>query len=80
MQHEESSVNHNKHTYITILINVINIAWDTTPAHCIFINIHTALPLQMVYHTQKNVIHHLTGFGKHLGYKVPGKYSLYFCE
>lgn len=36
----------------------------------------------MVYHpdTQKNAIHHLTGFGKHSGYKVPGKYSLYFCE
>lgn len=57
MQHEQSSVNHNKHTYITILINMINIAWETIPAHCIFINIHTALPLQMVYHTdtQKNM-------------------------
>lgn len=58
---------------------MINIAWETIPAHCIFINIHTALPLQMVYHTdtQKNVIHHLTGFGKHSGYKVPGKKILF---
>jgi len=52
-QPEHSSVYHNQNANVTILINMINIAWKTTLAHCIFINIYSINLMVYQTNTQK---------------------------
>lgn len=72
-QPEHSSFHHNQNANVTILINMINIAWKTTLAHCIFINIYSINLMAYQTNSQKLINHRFIFF---LYFSI----SLYFCE
>lgn len=72
-QPEHSSFHHNQNANVTILINMINIAWKTTLAHCMFINIYSINLMAYQTNSQKLINHRFIFF---LYFSI----SLYFCE